>query len=52
MVQGSLRGEVRSRGRRVLAGETASYVWLGTTWLIVPWAACYILAKLIQAGVI
>ena len=43
---------MRSKGRRGLAGETASYVWLGATWLIVPWAACYILAKLIVAGVL
>ena len=52
MVQRSLRGEVRSKGRRVLAGETASYVCLGATWLILPWLACYVLAKLIQAGVL
>lgn len=32
--------------------ETASYVWLGATWLILPWLACYVLAKLIQAGVL
>ena len=52
MVQGSLRGEVRSKGHRWLAGETASYVWLGATWLILPWLAVYVLAKLIQAGVL